>query len=99
MFSGVPLGTQIAWLSSNNTGIPLDVTRVAAVTQLAVTQGDGEPETLNGQPVTVKGAGMVTMGWPPTNTFGLGEVGWACPPCAHITVAPTCNKNPGILMN
>jgi hypothetical protein len=29
---GVPLGTQIAWLSINNTGIPLDNMRVAAVT-------------------------------------------------------------------
>jgi len=62
MISGVPLGTQIAWLSSNKTGIPLDVTRVAAVTQLAVTQGDGAPDTLNAQPATAKGAGIVTMG-------------------------------------
>jgi len=50
---GVPFGAHMAWLSSNKTGCPLEVTLVAAVTQLAVTQGDGEPDTLNGQPAIV----------------------------------------------
>jgi hypothetical protein len=30
-------------------------------------------------------------------TRGLGTVGCACPACEHSTVAPTCNKKPGIL--
>lgn len=80
MISGVPFGAHVAWLLKSNTGTPLDLTRVAAVIQLAVTQGDGALETLNGHPATVKGAAMVTMAWPSTNTFGLDEVGWACPP-------------------
>jgi hypothetical protein len=32
MISGVPVGAQIAWLSSNNSGCPFEVMRVAAVT-------------------------------------------------------------------
>ena len=62
MISGVPLGAQMAWLSSSNTGIPLEVTRVAAVTQVAVRQGDGAPDTLKAQPATINGAGCITMG-------------------------------------
>jgi hypothetical protein len=41
--SGVPLGAQMAWLSNSNTGIPLEVMRVAAVTHWAVTHGSGLP--------------------------------------------------------
>jgi len=52
IINGVPLGTQVAWLSSNKTGMPFDVTRVAAVVHCPVTQGTGEPETLKGQPAT-----------------------------------------------
>ena len=37
--SGVPVGAQMAWLSSSSTGCPFDVTRVAAVTHCAVTHG------------------------------------------------------------
>src|SRR3954469_6766694 len=48
--SGVPFGAQTAWLSSKINGWPFEVTRVAAVTHWAVTQGTGAPETLNGQP-------------------------------------------------
>ena len=62
IISGVPLGTQMAWLSNNKTGNPLDVMRVAAVTQFAVTQGDGAPEILKAHPATTKGAGKVTIG-------------------------------------
>jgi hypothetical protein len=52
--SGVPLGVQIAWLSSKRTGIPLEVMRVAAVTHWAVTQGNGLPAgVVNGQAATV----------------------------------------------
>jgi hypothetical protein len=50
--NGVPLGTQVAWLSSNSTGMAFDVTRVADVVHCPVTQGTGEPETLKGQPAT-----------------------------------------------
>jgi hypothetical protein len=39
MSSGAPVGAQIAWLSSNNRGCPFELTRVAAVTNCAVTQG------------------------------------------------------------
>ena len=53
IISGVPLGTQMAWLSKSKTGNPFDVIRVAAVTQLAVTQGDGAPETIE-QALTVR---------------------------------------------
>jgi len=52
IINGVPLGTQIAWLSNNKTGMPFEVTRVAAVVHCPVTQGTGAPETLNGQPAT-----------------------------------------------
>jgi len=75
IMSGVPLGTQIAWLSSSKTGIPLEVTLAAAVTHWAVIQGTGEPDTLKGHPATTNGAGKVTMGCPLTITLGLGWVG------------------------
>ena len=62
IMSGVPFGAQMAWLSSNKTGMPFDKIRVAPVTQLAVTHGLGAPETLNGHPATTYGAGCITMG-------------------------------------
>jgi hypothetical protein len=37
--SGVPVGAQIAWLSSNNKGWPFEVTRKAEVMNWPVTQG------------------------------------------------------------
>ena len=43
--------------------MPLDVTRVAALTHWAVTQGKGLPAgVVNGQPATVYGDGCITMG-------------------------------------
>jgi hypothetical protein len=36
---GVPVGTQIAWLSSRSNGWPFENTRVAHVTNCAVTHG------------------------------------------------------------
>jgi len=39
MVKGVPVGVQIAWLSSNKTGCPLAFTRRAALTHGALTQG------------------------------------------------------------
>ena len=41
--SGVPVGAQIAWLSSNKSGTPLLSTRVAEVTYCAVTHGPLAP--------------------------------------------------------
>ena len=58
-------------------GWPLDITRVAATTHCAVTQGTGLPETLKGQPPTTHSALITTVGWPPTSTRGLGAVGLA----------------------
>ena len=44
----------------------------------------------NGQPATTYGVrACVTTGCPLTSTRGMGAVGCAWPPCAHITVAPT----------
>ena len=37
--SGVPVGAQIAWLSSKSSGCPFEVTRVADVMNWAVTHG------------------------------------------------------------
>jgi len=39
IFSGVLFGVQEAWLSCNSTGCPITLTRTAAVTHCAVTQG------------------------------------------------------------
>ena len=84
MTSGVPVGAQIAWLSSNRSGCPLDVTRVAPVIHWAVTQG---PLAAGGggsvQPATTYGVASVTVGWPLTVTRGFGTVGCAWPPWAH----------------
>lgn len=96
IINGVPFGTHIAWLSSNSTGIPFDITLVAPVIQLAVTHGMGPPGVEKGQPAITYGIGCSTIGCPLTSTLGLGEVGCAWPACAHITVAPRCNRNPGI---
>ncbi len=78
MFTGVPLGMQVAWLSWSNTGWPPTSTRVAPVIHWAVTQGKGLPAgVVNGQPATMCGAAKVTTGWPLTITRGLGAVAWA----------------------
>jgi hypothetical protein len=37
--NGVPVGTQVAWLSMSSSGVPLEVTRVALLTHCAETQG------------------------------------------------------------
>jgi hypothetical protein len=39
MIRGVPVGAQVAWLSTNSNGLPLVVIRVAPVTHWAETQG------------------------------------------------------------
>jgi hypothetical protein len=74
MNNGVPVGAQTAWLSSSSSGCALEVTRVAAVTNCALTQG---PPAFDGsvQPAISHGAGIVTVGWPLTVTRGLGAVG------------------------
>ena len=57
--SGVPFGTQTAWLSISTTGWPFENTRSAATTHCPVTHGTGPPLTLNGQPATAYGAVIV----------------------------------------
>ena len=86
----MPVGTQMAWLSINSKGTPLEKIRVAEVIQVAVTHGP-LPAMGGGivQPATMYGLARVTVGCPPTDTRGLGTVGVACPPCEHRTVAPT----------
>ena len=96
IINGVPLGVQIAWLSNKRTGIPLEVILVAAVVHCAVTHGIGLVPVTKGHPAITYGAGCMTIGCPITVTLGLTVVGVAWPACAHITVAPACNKNPGI---
>jgi hypothetical protein len=89
VISGVPVGTQIAWLSNSSSGCPVDVTRVDPITNCAVTQG---PFPAGGggiaQPATVYGAVSNTVAIPFIVTRGLGTVGVACPACAQSTVAP-----------
>jgi hypothetical protein len=50
--SGVPVGTQVAWLSNSSTGWPIEVTRAANVVNCAVAHG-GAPLLIDGkvQPV------------------------------------------------
>jgi hypothetical protein len=86
---GVPVGMQIAWLSNSNSGKPLEVTRTEPIMNCAVTHG---PFPAGGggmaQPATTYGAESVAAGIPESITCGLSTVGWACPPCAHMTIAP-----------
>jgi hypothetical protein len=88
--SGVPVGAQTAWLSINNSGWPLLVTRTADVTYCAVTQG---PFAVGGggsvHPATPYGLVIATVGMPLTSTRGFGDIGVACPAWAQVTVAPT----------
>lgn len=95
--SGVPLGTHVAWLSKSTTGKLSDLTLTATVVHCAVTHGTGEPDTLNGHPVILYGAAMVTIGCSLILTRALNTVGCACPPCTHCTVASFVSKNPGIV--
>lgn len=44
-------------------------------------------------PAIIHGGGTWSAGWPLIITRGNGEVGCACPPCAQITVAPTCTSS------
>jgi hypothetical protein len=91
MTSGVPVGTQVAWLVLRSTGWPPEVTRVAAEAgmNVAVTQG---PLPLGGggivQPAIEYGAVATTIGCPPTVTFAMTAVGVAVPACEHLTCAP-----------
>src|SRR5580692_6062843 len=95
MINGVPVGTQTAWLDCTSNGIPLEVTRAVPITHCAVTQG-GTAGGTPAHPATVQGSGSRQVGIASSVTAGLGTMAMACPPCAHITVAPTCKRNPGI---
>jgi len=72
----VPVGTHNAWLSSSSSGCPLEVIRVAEVTNCAVTQG---PFAAGGggsaHPATTYGDAIVTVGCPLTVTRGFTTVG------------------------
>jgi len=61
--SGVPVGTQMAWLSRRRRGCPLEVTRVAAVVHCAVTHGP-LPALGGGMahPATTQLSAMVSVG-------------------------------------
>jgi hypothetical protein len=65
------------------------MTRVAATVHWPVTHGIGLVPVMNGQPAMTHGAVICTVGWPLTSTRGFGAVACACPPCVHMTVAPT----------
>src|SRR5580693_1892294 len=95
--SGVPVGTHVATPVRIATGWPSDITCTAPTIHCAVTHGPFPAGGTNAQPATVHGAAMVAIGMPETMTRGLGTVGIACPPCAHITVAPMCRIGAGIL--
>src|ERR1700741_2832288 len=90
IISGVPVGMQVAWLSSSSSGCPIDVTRVAAVVHCAVAHGGEVPLVIAGNvhPATEYGAAMVTVAMPITVTREFGAVGVACPACMHNTTAP-----------
>ena len=61
--NGVPVGVQMAWLSSNNTGCPFDMTRVAPVIHCAVTHGPFPAEGGGiAHPATVYGLSCITIG-------------------------------------
>jgi hypothetical protein len=61
--SGVPVGMQMDWLSCNSTGCPPAITRVAEVTNCAVTHGP-LPALGGGiaQPATLYMQAIVTTG-------------------------------------
>jgi hypothetical protein len=63
IIKGVPVGAQIAWLSSKSNGWPFEVTRVAEVTNCAVMHG---PFAAGGvgrvQPATTYGEEISTVG-------------------------------------
>jgi hypothetical protein len=92
---GVPVGTQVAWLSISKTGAPSEVTRVAKLINCAVTQG---PPATGGRvhPATAYGLSFVTIGCPITITRGLGARGVAWPPCEQVTIAFRWSSGPGI---
>ena len=81
----------IVWCTeSNGANRQMVKIRAAALTHWAVTQG---PVPAGGgglaQPAIRWGAACVTTGCPMTVTRGTGAEGCACPPCTHMTVAPT----------
>jgi hypothetical protein len=93
---GVPVGTQTETPLNMATGWPFEVTKSEPRIHWPVTHGPLPTGGTNAQPAMAYGAAMVAMGIPDTNTNGLGTVGTAMPPCAHVTTAPTCRIGPGI---
>jgi hypothetical protein len=85
---GVPVGAQTETPLRIATGCPFDITCSAPITHIPVTQGPLPAGGANAHPAMEYGAAMVAIGMPDTMTCGLGTVGSAWPPCAHITTAP-----------
>jgi hypothetical protein len=80
-------GGQMPWLSSNTSGCPPEVTRVAPVTHWPVMQGAvGVP--VRAQPAMTYGFVRTIVGTPPTVTRGLTAIGVAVPACEQMTEAP-----------
>ncbi len=75
---GVPVGAQVDEPALTTSGWPLDCTRVEPLNHWPLTQG---PLPLGGggkaQPATTYGEVSSTVGWPLTNTRGLGTDGCA----------------------
>lgn len=86
--SGVPVGAQTDAPDKSASGCPDEVTRTAPTTHCPVTQGPLPAGGTKAHPATVYGAEIVATGIPDTVTIGLGAVGIAWPPCAHVTTAP-----------
>ena len=78
MSNGVPVGTQMAWLSNSKSGCPFEVTRVADVVNCAVTHGP-LPAIGGGMahPAITYGDVIATVGMPVTITRGFGTIAWA----------------------
>ena len=94
--SGVPVGTHVATPVMITTGWPIEVTRTAPMIHCAVAHGPLPAGGANAHPATMYGAAIVAIGIALTSTRGLGAVGIACPPWAHVTTAPMCKIGPGI---
>src|SRR6185503_11035957 len=89
----------LVWHSSP---CPIDLTRRVRVggRNMAEMQGVGPGPAgggmANGQPATVKGGADIGTGAPMILTLGLGAVGMAVPPCAHVTLHCIVSRKPGI---
>lgn len=83
-------------------GCPIDLTRsdIVGGRNVAEMHGVGPGPAgggiAKGQPATIQGGDDIGTGVPDSRTLGFGAVGFACPPCAQVTVAVMVTMNPGI---